>query len=62
VEAFANYWYNAHGKLEGYRPSSASAPEPTLDPAPPADAASAAEPPVADPSLDPWNHPAIYPD
>jgi len=62
VEDFANYWYNAHGKLEGYRPSTASAPEPTPDPAPPTDAASASEPPVADPSLDPWNHPAIYPD
>lgn len=62
VEDFANYWYNAHGRLEGYRPSTAAAPEPTSDPVPTSTAEPAAGPPVADPSLDPWNHPAIYPD
>jgi len=66
VEDFANYWYNAHGKLEGYVPSApAASPEPgpeatpdeSIDDAPPSEPLR-----EEDPSLDPWNHPAIYPD
>jgi hypothetical protein len=66
VEDFANYWYNAHGRMEGYvpsgsRPGSAAAPAPVGAPDPVAGDDS--EPlPFEDPSLDPWNHPAIYPD
>lgn len=64
VEDYANYWYNAHGRMEGYAPSglgSPAAPDPggALDPIDGDDR----EPlRVEDPSLDPWNHPAIYPD
>lgn len=64
VEDYANYWYNAHGKVSGYVPSGqppAAGPDPAGAPDPAA--ADALEPlPVEDPSLDPWNHPAIYPD
>lgn len=64
VEDYANYWYNAHGKLEGYRPSSPQADQPGLPAAPEPDASESAQDPLPfeDPSLDPWNHPAIYPD
>ncbi|MBL8772378.1 MAG: hypothetical protein JNK30_13435, partial [Phenylobacterium sp.] len=65
LEDYADYWYNAHGRTEGYAPSgpppAANAAEPpatTTEPPP-----AALEPlPAEDPSLDPWNHPAIYPD
>lgn len=64
VEDYANYWYNAHGKVSGYVPSGqppAADPDPVAAPDPVA--GDALEPlPVEDPSLDPWNHPAIYPD
>lgn len=66
VEDYANYWYNAHGRVEGYVPSGAQAPGggagpigTPLDPNIPDDPNGL---PYEDPSLDPWNHPAIYPD
>lgn len=61
-EDYADYWYNAYGKLEGYRPSvAAPTPQaPSDDQA--QDPAGSAPLPAEDPSLDPWNHPAIYPD
>lgn len=63
-EDYANYWYNAHGRAEGYVPSRApsQSDEPVGSPGP---SASPPENPalvVEDPSLDPWNHPAIFPD
>lgn len=66
VEDYADYWYNAHGKVEGYVPSASAAPhDPTSDPGAAPEAPGEAglpPPPVEDPSLDPWNHPALYPD
>jgi hypothetical protein len=47
VEDYADYWYKAHGKAEGYRPSVASPqPEPE-DPAPGEDPPPADDPPIA---------------
>ncbi|WP_197424594.1 hypothetical protein, partial [Phenylobacterium sp. CCH12-B4] len=64
VEDYANYWYNAHGKVGGYVPSgSGAARDPAPDPvAAPGGDGGLAPLPAEDPSLDPWNHPAIYPD
>lgn len=66
VEDYANYWYNAHGKFSGYVPSgSSSAPDSDENAvgSPETAAGPALEPLIPeDPSLDPWNHPAIYPD
>ena len=69
-EDYANYWYNAHGRVEGYVPSwpattTPPASEPDLAASPDAaaeDSGPRAPPREEDPSLDPWNHPAIYPD
>ncbi len=58
-EAYAKYWYVAHGRAEGYhqRPAEAAPqPEPEAPYEPDPD-----QPVVTDPSLEPWNHPAIYP-
>lgn len=66
VEDYANYWYNAYGKVGGYTPSGAPSPAaPAEDAAVPGgwlDDVTTSGPPEVDPSLDPWNHPAIYPD
>lgn len=66
VEDYANYWYNAHGKVGGYVPSGLAAPDdPAPDPGAAPDAPGGTDlPPLLaeDPSLDPWNHPALYPD
>lgn len=66
VEDYANYWYNAHGRMEGYVPAGSRSPAaPATDPiaAPDPIGGEGREPLRAeDPSLDPWNHPAIYPD
>lgn len=63
VEDYANYWYNAHGRVEGYVPSG-SRPSPDTSGEPVGAPEPEPQPPLAveDPSLDPWNHPAIYPD
>jgi hypothetical protein len=66
VEDYANYWYNAYGKVSGYTPSvpqgpSTPAEEPSVPGGSPGDVTTSG-PPEVDPSLDPWNHPAIYPD
>jgi hypothetical protein len=54
VQDYAKYWYVTFGKAQGYsqRPPPEEGPPdlPTVDP------------PVHDPSEDPWNHPAIFPD
>jgi len=65
VEDYAEYWYNAHGRVEGYTPSApqAAPPGPESTPDPPLEQGPPSEPlRVEDPSLDPWNHPAIFPD
>lgn len=61
-EDYANYWYVRYGKAQGYAPASHGA-APTADPdARPEPPQPGAHPPGEDPSLDPWNHPSIYPD
>ena len=66
VEDYANYWYNAYGRVSGYTPSvaaGASEAPASPDPEPPSSPdVTTSGPPEVDPSLDPWNHPAIYPD
>lgn len=61
VQDYAKYWYETYGKSQGYnqRPQVESAP---TEPTRPSDSAPSEAPRVEDPSLDPWNHPAIYPD
>ena len=62
VQDYAKYWFETYGKAEGYtqhRPAGAAPDETPVEPAP-SDPSEA--PPREDPSLDPWNHPAIYPD
>lgn len=62
LQDYAKYWYVTHGKAEGYNQAPAPAPvEATPDEPWTPDAPGEAAQPV-DPSLDPWNHPAIYPD
>ena len=69
VQDYGKYWYKTYGKAEGYNqaPHGAATPanpgggKPAPGPEPSAPSTDIA-PPVADPSLDPWNHPAIYPD
>ena len=64
VEDYARYWYVHYGRAEGYSQASSQAagPGPVSEdgaPSPP----SAPDPGYRqeDPSLDPWNHPALYP-
>ncbi|WP_334161825.1 hypothetical protein [Phenylobacterium sp.] len=64
LQDYAKYWYVTHGKSEGYSQAPAHAPAPPQpEPEAPWEPDAPGEPaqPV-DPSLDPWNHPAIYPD
>lgn len=68
VQDYARYWYDTYGWREGYTqrppssetPGSPSEPETPSEPENPPDDGS--RPPIEDPSLDPWNHPALYPD
>lgn len=55
LKDYAKYWYTTLGRKAGYAQHGGA-----TDAAPNPDEEAA--PPVADPSLDPWNHPALYPD
>lgn len=74
VQDYAKYWYTTHGKAEGYTQAKAaqSSPAPVTEDGRTAPDTGGESPPlttdaespagvVIDPSLDPWNHPAIYP-
>ena len=63
IQDYAKYWYAKYGQAEGYtqRPPSESAPPETAPENAPVFDDATEPPPVTDPSLDPWNHPAIYP-
>lgn len=59
VQDYARYWYDHYGRAEGYSQAEGG----TVADAPPAEPATP-EPGYRneDPSLDPWNHPALYGD
>jgi len=57
VQDYARYWYDHYGRHEGYSqraPAAPGEPDPPAQPDP--------DYHLEDPSLDPWNHPVLYPD